>query len=250
MKRNFLFAWYQTPRGKLQKQLEIEYLHRSITVGCKQTILQIGGLGWEEEFIDCELYSQFIILDTKGLGCQGAKKIHAKAYQIPLQSDSVDMIIVPHLLEFDLSRFQTMREIERILKPEGTVVVLNFNPLSLWVRYQYLWERKMADSWRGHFIGHNRILDWLKLLNFEVISLSQFNFNSVESTHNVAVYPFYSLLATAYAVKAIKRRYSIIPLTPVKAFNPRLAVASNLLFHHPYEAPQKPIAAKIMEEVD
>jgi hypothetical protein len=230
MKRNFLFAWYQTPRGKLQKQLELDYLQRSITVSCKQIILQIGGLGWENEFIDCELYRNYTILDTKGLGYSGARKIRAKAHHLPLQSDSVDMIILPHLLEFDLSRFQTMREIERILKPEGVLVVLNFNPWSLWVRYQYIWDKKLADSWRGHFIGRGRILDWLKLLNFEVISLTQFNFDSVASTHSKHTCNLYSIFATAYAIKAIKRRYSIIPLTPVKNFNPRLALVNSVLF--------------------
>jgi SAM-dependent methyltransferase len=229
MKRNFLFAWYQTPRGKLQKQLEIDYLQRSITVGCKQVILQIGGLGWENEFIDCELYSKFTIVDTKGLGYAGARKIRAKAYHLPLQSDSVDMIILPHLLEFDLSRFQTMREVERILKPEGIIVVLNFNPWSIWVRYQYLWDKKMADSWRGHFISRGRILDWLRLLNFDVISLAQFNFNSIESTHSKSPGHQYSLFATAYAIKAVKRRYCIIPLTPVKNLSPRLALANTPL---------------------
>jgi SAM-dependent methyltransferase len=230
MKRNFLFAWYQTPRGKLQKQLERDYLQRSITVSCKQIILQIGGLGWENEFIDCELYRNYTIVDTKGLGYSGARKIRAKAHHLPLQSDSVDMIILPHLLEFDLSRFQTMREIERILKPEGILVVLNFNPWSLWVRYQYIWDKKLADSWRGHFIGRGRILDWLKLLNFEVISLAQFNFDSVVSTHSKHICNLYSIFATAYAIKAIKRRYSIIPLTPVKNFNPRLALVNSVLF--------------------
>lgn len=230
MKRNFLFAWYQTPRGKLQKQLELDYLQRSITVSCKQIILQIGGLGWENEFIDCELYRNYTIVDTKGLGYSGARRIRAKAHHLPLQSDSVDMIILPHLLEFDLSRFQTMREIERILKPEGVLVVLNFNPWSLWVRYQYIWDKKLADSWRGHFIGRGRILDWLKLLNFEVISLAQFNFDSVASTHSKHICNLYSIFATAYAIKAIKRRYSIIPLTPVKNFNPRLALVNSVLF--------------------
>ncbi|SJM95221.1 Methyltransferase type 11 [Crenothrix polyspora] len=230
MKRNFLFAWYQTPRGKLQKQLELDYLQRSITVSCKQIILQIGGLGWENEFIDCELYRNYTIVDTKDLGYSGARKIRAKAHHLPLQSDSVDMIILPHLLEFDLSRFQTMREIERILKPEGVLVVLNFNPWSLWVRYQYIWDKKLADSWRGHFIGRGRILDWLKLLNFEVISLAQFNFDSIVSTHSKHTCNLYSIFATAYAIKAIKRRYSIIPLTPVKNFNPRLALVNSVLF--------------------
>ncbi|WP_394753226.1 class I SAM-dependent methyltransferase [Crenothrix sp.] len=230
MKRNFLFAWYQTPRGKLQKQLELDYLQRSITVSCKQIILQIGGLGWENEFIDCELYRNFTIVDTKNLGYSGARKIRATAHHLPLQCDSVDMIILPHLLEFDPSRFQTMREIERILKPEGVLVVLNFNPWSLWIRYQYLWDKQLADSWRGHFISRGRILDWLKLLNFEVISLAEFNFDSVTSTHSKNVSNFSSLFATAYGIKAVKRRYSIIPLTPVKNYNPRLALVNSILF--------------------
>ena len=86
MKRNFLFAWYQTPRGKLLKELEAGYLQRSITVSCQQTILQIGGLGWENDFIDCTLYKNYTVLDAKGLGCDETKKIQAKAYCLPLQS--------------------------------------------------------------------------------------------------------------------------------------------------------------------
>ena len=142
MKRNFLFAWYQTPRGKLLKDLEADYIQKSITVSCQQTILQVGGLGWENEFIDCTLYKNYTILDAKGLGCNEARKIQAKAYSLPLQSDSIDMIIIPHLLEFDTHRFQSMREIERVLKPEGLLLMLNFNPWSIWVRYQYLWDKK------------------------------------------------------------------------------------------------------------
>ena len=159
MKRNFLFAWYQTPRGKLLKELEADYLKKSITVSCRQNILQLGGLGWESDFIDCTLYKNYTILDTKGFGCESARKIRAKAYCLPIQTNSMDMVIVPHLLEFDTHRFQTMREIERILKPEGVLVVLNFNPLSFWVRYQFLWDKKMSDSWRGHFIFRSRIMD-------------------------------------------------------------------------------------------
>ena len=65
MKRNFLFGWYQTPRGKLLKELEADYLQKSITVSCQQIILQIGGLGWESEFIDCTLYKKYTVLMLK-----------------------------------------------------------------------------------------------------------------------------------------------------------------------------------------
>jgi SAM-dependent methyltransferase len=228
MKRNFLFAWYQTPRGKLLQQLEADYLQRSITVSCQQTILQIGGLDWESEFIDCSLYKNFTILDAKSLGCNKARKIQAKAYSLPLQSSSVDMIIVPHLLEFDAFRFQTMREVERVLKPEGILIVLNFNPWSLWVRYQFLWDKKMADSWGGHFISRPRILDWLRLLNFEVTVSSEFRLNTVKSIHGKFITRGHSLTSTAYAIKAIKRRYNLIPLTPVEVLNPRLILANPL----------------------
>ncbi|MDD5267222.1 MAG: methyltransferase domain-containing protein [Methylococcales bacterium] len=228
MKRNFLFAWYQTPRGKLLKGLEADYLQKSITVSCQQIILQIGGLGWESDFIDCTLYKNYTVLDAKGLGGDETRKIQARAYCLPLQSDSVDMIIVPHLLEFDSHRFQTMREVERVLKPEGLLVVLNFNPWSLWVRYQYLWDKKMADSWGGHFISRSRILDWLKLLNFEVTVFSEFNMDSIKSKQGKFIANGHSFFSTAYAVKAIKRRYNIIPLTPVKNANPNLALVNSL----------------------
>jgi SAM-dependent methyltransferase len=231
MKRDFLFAYYQTPRGKLLKDLEVSYLQSSIVVSCKQTILQVGGLGWENEFIDCSFYANYTVLDAKNLGHEGARKIRAKAYHLPLQSNSVDMIILPHILEFDAYRFQTMREVERVLKPEGVVVIMNFNPLSLWVRYQYLWDKRLADSWRGHFISRHRVIDWLKLLNFEVTTVSQFNLDSIKTTHFKMANAF-SLSATAYGVKAIKRRYNLIPLTPVKEMSPRLALASTAMTSH------------------
>jgi len=64
MKREFLFSCYQSPRGKLLQALEIKYLKKSIDVGCKQTVLQIGALDFEDEFIDCSLYQRFTILDN------------------------------------------------------------------------------------------------------------------------------------------------------------------------------------------
>jgi SAM-dependent methyltransferase len=228
MKRKFLFAWYQTPRGKLLKELETDYLKKAITVSCQQHILQIGGLGWESEFIDCSLYKNYTILDAKGLGCEMARKIRAKAYSLPIQTDSMDMVIVPHLLEFDTHRFQTMREIERILKPEGILVILNFNPLSFWVRYQFLWDKKLADSWGGHFIFRSRMFDWLKLLNFEVTVSSIFNLDTVLSKQGKSINDGFSFFFTAYAVKAIKRRYNIIPLTPIKNLNNRYSLVNSL----------------------
>lgn len=227
MKRNFLFACYQSPKGKLLQKLETEYLQRSITVSCQQIILQMGGLGFENEFIDFSLYNNYTVLDARSFGFESAKKIQAKAYQLPLKSESVDMIIVPHLLEFDAHRFQTMREIERVLKPEGLLIIISFNPWSLWVRYQFLLDINKADSWRGHFISRWRILDWLKLLNFEVSATTEFNLDSIKTSYGKSINRNNPLFASAYAIKAIKHRYTLIPLTPQK-IDTRLVLANSL----------------------
>ena len=64
MNRKLIYNWYQLPRGKLLQQAEADFLRQSITVGCKQTIVQVGGLGWENEFIDCSLYQLFFVIDS------------------------------------------------------------------------------------------------------------------------------------------------------------------------------------------
>lgn len=229
MKREFLFALYQTPRGKLLQTMEAQYLKRSITIGCKQRQLQIGGLDWEADFIDCSLYQNYIILDGKGMGCACALKVNAKAFSLPIQTESMDMVILPHLLEFDAQRFQTMREVNRVLKPGGELIILNFNPFSLSVRFQFLWDRKLANSWRAHFISRSRVLDWLKLMNFEVLATVEFGLDTFKITYGKFALGTSSMFAMAYGLKAVKRQYSLIPLTPVLQSKKNMATAGAVL---------------------
>lgn len=227
MKRQFLFSTYETPLGKILRVLEKKYLKRSISVSCKQTILQIGALGWENEFIDCSLYERFNVLDAKGKGCDDAIKITARSYLLPIQSETVDMVILPHLLEFDENRFQTMREIERVLKPEGELIILSFNPINASVNMQFLWNKKMSDSWKGYFIFRKRLVEWLKVLNFEIKSTSEFTTDSILTTNDGFKLGKRTFFSMAYAVRAVKRQYTYIPLTPVKRKNAELISATS-----------------------
>lgn len=226
MKRKFLFALYQTPRGKLLQTMEAKYLKRCITVSCKQKQLQIGGLDWESEFVDCSLYRNYVILDGKGMGDAHALKVNAKAYSLPIQTESMDLVIIPHMLEFDAQRFRTMREVHRVLKPGGELVILNFNSLSLYVRFQFLWDKKVGESWRAHFMMRSRLSDWLKLLNFEILHTAEFGLDAFTITHGGFSAPIKALFSMAYGLKAVKRQYSLIPLTPATKGKTRLAAAN------------------------
>lgn len=223
MNRNFLFECYETAKGQLLLQSEAEFLRRSITVSCKQSILQIGELGWENKFIDSSFYQSFVVLDIRNSGPNETRKILAHPSSLPVQEDSVDMIILPHLLEFEQNQHQTLREIERVLKPEGKLIILNFNPWNWWVRYKYISTQVKDDPLMRSFISRYKIMDWLKLLNFEVDVVAGFNF---KSTWRFDHKNKNSLSIVSYAVKAIKRRYNIIPLTGVEVRKPRFAVAT------------------------
>jgi len=222
MKRQFLFSFYETPQGKLLQIQENRYLTHAITVSCKQTIVQIGALGWEADFIDCSLYQYFYILDTHSEGTDKATRICGKSYRLPIQSETVDLVILPHLFEFDASRFQTMREIERIFKPGGELILLNFNQINIWVRMQFLWNKKMSNSWWGYFISRSRMVDWLKLLNYKITSRAEFTIDNTVITPNEFNWSKCSLFAMAYAIRAVKQRFTLIPLTPIKTHRPRL----------------------------
>ncbi|HXF46021.1 MAG TPA: class I SAM-dependent methyltransferase [Burkholderiaceae bacterium] len=90
--------------------------------------------------------------------------------ELPFASQSIDLVVMPHVLEFADEPHQVLREVERVLVPEGQIVITGFNPASLWGARQYL-ARLGATPFlprAGQFIGLPRLKDWLKLLSFEV----------------------------------------------------------------------------------
>jgi SAM-dependent methyltransferase len=99
---------------------------------------------------------------------EGRVKLHCTSAQLPLASHSVDLLLLPHVLEFSHNPHNTLREAERILVPEGHLVLSGFNPLSLWGARR-LFDRQGGYPWQGHFIPLLRLKDWLALLGLEVV---------------------------------------------------------------------------------
>src|SRR5512134_1393092 len=87
---------------------------------------------------------------------------------LPLASQSMDLVVLPHVLEFDPDPHQILREAERVLRPEGQIVIAGFNPVSLWGLKRKLGGKRTEYPWCGDFIGLLRLRDWLKLLGFEL----------------------------------------------------------------------------------
>jgi SAM-dependent methyltransferase len=94
--------------------------------------------------------------------------LRSEPTQLPFASQSVDLLVLPHVLEFSMQPHAILREAERVLMPEGSIVISGFNPVSFWGAARTLgWERRQVPSC-GKFIGLLRLKDWLTLLGFEL----------------------------------------------------------------------------------
>lgn len=120
--------------------------------------------------LDAELIST--LAPPEGIGLQ------AEFDALPFPNASIDLVLLPHALELARDPHTTLREVERVLVPEGRVVIAGFNPTSLWGLRQrggraargLGWgrERSLYLPSGGDFIGYWRLRDWLRLLGFEV----------------------------------------------------------------------------------
>ncbi len=104
--------------------------------------------------------------------------LHCGFDALPFPNASVDLVLLPHSLELARDPHQTLREVERVLVPEGRVVIAGFNPASLWGLRQRMGHARRGMGLArgkplflpssGEFIGYWRLRDWLRLLSFEV----------------------------------------------------------------------------------
>lgn len=103
--------------------------------------------------------------ETKG-------NLFCETQQLPIAAGAMDLVLLPHTLDFSVSPQQTLREVERILVPEGYVVITGFNPISAWGLRRFVSKGCSSSSaiWHAHFLSSLRIKDWLNLLGFEVVS--------------------------------------------------------------------------------
>jgi len=225
MQRKVLHEWFGTAKGQVLQQQEAAFLQRSITISCKQVLVQIGALAWENSFVDCTLYEQFYVVDDSHTSWHQSKLLRAATVALPFKTESVDMVILPHLLEFDTQKHQVLREVERILKPEGKLTIISFNPWNIYINMQYMKRRAKHTPLLPALVSRTRIEDWLRLLNFDVELAAGFNFDATRIDSGHAEQRKQEIRVVAYAIKAIKRSYHLIPLDPVREFRPKFAMA-------------------------
>lgn len=101
--------------------------------------------------------------------CAGPWRGQVRCYPelLPVASQAIDLLILSHALEYSPNPHLLLREVERVLRPEGQLLLAGFNPASLWGMRRLMSRADSGYPWNGRFLPLSRIKDWLSLLGFE-----------------------------------------------------------------------------------
>ena len=198
-----LTDWFQTPPGRYLLGWEQAQFDRSVVNLFGYNALQLGlpelqtlaanrmphrWLALPEEMLCADGVSPTAAdfqptgasADESGAPARVALVTNAAA--LPFPAASLDLVVLPHTLELSADPHHVLREVERVLVPEGRVVVAGFNPNSFWglrqSRARLMGRMKLSALGlselylpeAGEFIGPGRLRDWFRLLGFEVES--------------------------------------------------------------------------------
>jgi SAM-dependent methyltransferase len=172
--------------------------------------------------------------------------VKSDTHHLPFATNSLDLVLLPHVLEFDENPHQILREVERVLVPEGSVVVAGFNPFSLWGLRRMFAGRNGPPPWQGRYLSVPRLRDWFALLGFETHGgafgcyappvreeqwLQRWDFMEPAGDR------WWPIAGSVYVLQAIKRQQGMRLVTP--KWKDRMARAKALAL-----MPQKPVTQK------
>jgi SAM-dependent methyltransferase len=205
--------WLHSSRGRALRDAEALLLREALEDCFGWELLQIGLWGDERELLTgARTRRQTVISSTVRAGAD----VLSRLTQLPIASDSVDAVLLPHTLEFETDPYAVLREVDRVLTGEGKLLVLGFHPWSLWG----LRAKATRGGWPPQLrrlLSERRLRDWLVLLGYEVSETRRYLYDApwgepAPAQRSLHRSWFNPLPAGAYLMKAHKRVYALPPL--------------------------------------
>ncbi len=218
-----LAQWYRTPLGRRLAEAESICLERMLEDSFGHYLLQVG---LPDRFADAVRVSRIrhhlrVNPVAFHAGENGAR-MQANPGSLPILSDSVDAVLLPHTLDFSTDVHAVLREAERVLIPEGRLLIFGFNPLSTWGLWRTLPRRRRRVPWCGEMLTLFRVCDWLKLIGFQIEIRDTLMFRAPSRRAYGARLDWLDrlcgrwcpALGGVYAIRAVKRVSTPTPLRP------------------------------------
>ena len=235
--RGHMRDWFTRLPGRWFQAEERAQLRSILPTLFGYHLLQLGDF-YSKECLSASRIPHSMVLDpevreTLPEGERLRSRIQGEAESLPVASDSLDVLVLPHTLEFSAEPHQVLREVDRVLIPEGHVVIFGFNPWSPWMLWRLLLGWRGKPPWCCRFISPLRMKDWLQLLGFDIVTCRRY-FYRPPLNHRGLMRRlrfldrlgkrWWPVLGGGYVVVARKR---VATLTPIKPrWRPRRAQVS------------------------
>ncbi|CAK0755316.1 Methyltransf_11 domain-containing protein [Gammaproteobacteria bacterium] len=170
-----LRQWYRQVPGRWVSRAERDQLDAFLPSLKGKRIAQIGCLSASSLLASSQIPHR-IILDPAVHALDVGPDIHAHADALPFDAETINVLVLPHTLEFASDPHGVLREVNRVLSPEGYVVIIGFNPWGLWGLWRLFRKHGGEVPWCGYFFGVSQIHAWLRSLDFQIARSHYFFF--------------------------------------------------------------------------
>ncbi len=214
-------SWLQTPLGQALMQQEARLIEGVLDGIFGEQCLQLGMWGEAGTFTRFARTQRATCIADQHGPADGLPGAVGHMHRLPVASDSVDVVLLPHTLDYSDDRSHAiLREADRVLTPHGHVVILGFKPGGLWGLRRLVPGAGMPPG-EMHPISDRRLSDWLQLLDMRILSVTRYFFRwplPGKKRQNSVVWEergrrFWPELAACYMLTAQKR---VVTLTPIR----------------------------------
>jgi len=160
--------WLQLNNGQYLQQQTQHFVNNAITHCFGYHLLKLGQLSTQLDTSKCAISHQ---IHCSQSGVEAG--LHCDLQNLPFQDSTIDLCMLMHELDFSSDPHQLLREIDRILTLDGTLIISGYNPYSLF-GIKTLFTAK--NTQRARLFSPNRVIDWLHLLGFEIKNKQQFDY--------------------------------------------------------------------------
>jgi SAM-dependent methyltransferase len=219
--------WLESPLGDALVQLEGRVVEEALDGIFGEQCLQLGLWGEANTFLKHARTQRTWLIDEGS--DDGAPAAVGQFHRMPVQDESIDCVILPHVLDYSDRPHAILREVDRVLTAHGHVVILGFKTGGLWgVRRLIPGAGLPPDA--QNLVPERRLRDWLQLLDMRIQSASRYFFRvpvpgvrgASSAKWEQRGQRWWPELAACYMLTAQKRVSTLTPVKPVWSRKPKV----------------------------
>ena len=221
--------WLTTPLGSALLAQECRVVEEAFDGIFGEHCLQLGLWGETNSFLRHARTQRTSLIDEAPV--EGGPSAIGQMHRLPVEDDSIDCVLLPHTLDFSDRPHAILREVHRVLRSDGFLVMLGFKTGGLWGMRRLIPGAGLPPG-ADHVISERRLRDWLQLLDLSIHGVSSYFFrwplpgirgpSSTKWEHRGQ--RWWPELAACYMLTDQKRVSTLTPVRPVWRRKPKVVV--------------------------